>query len=71
MVLINLLATTDFSSLCVEYISIYLFYKNDFIDLLKNLLPLSTHILFNLQFDWSKFFWKALVTVAFLYLLKE
>ena len=33
-VLINLLATTDFSSLCVEYSSISFFSSHDFIDLL-------------------------------------
>ena len=47
----NHLAITDFSSLCVEYISILLFCKNDFIDLLENSLPLSTHILFGLHLD--------------------
>ena len=54
--LMNLSAITDFPSLCVECIFISLFCKNNFIDLLQNLLPLSTHILFGLQFDSSKVF---------------
>ena len=62
-ILINLSATTDFSPLYVEYISILLLCKNDFIDLLSILLPLSTHILFVLWLDSFKIFWKALVIV--------
>ena len=54
MVLINLSATIDFPLL--------FFYDHDFIDLLQNLLALSTHILFVLRFDSSKIFWKALVS---------
>ena len=42
------------SSLCVEYISTLYFSRLDFINLLKNLLLLSTHILFGLWFDLSK-----------------
>ena len=53
-VLINLSATTDLTSLFVEYISIAFLYTHDFIDLLKNSLPLSTHILFGLRLDLFK-----------------
>ena len=56
----NLSATADFPSLCVEYISISLFYKND---LLQSSLPSSTYILFSLQFDSSKTFWTILVDI--------
>ena len=35
-VVTNLSATTDFPSLCVEYISLSYFSNHDFIDLLKN-----------------------------------
>ena len=52
----NLSGTTDFSLLCVEYISMLLFFKNDFIDLLQNFLPLSTHTSFGLQLDSFKIF---------------
>ena len=62
-VLMNLSAITHFPSLCVEYTSISLFCKTHFIDLLKNSLPLSNHILFGLQLDSFKIFWKALVVV--------
>ena len=55
-VLINLSATIDFPLLCAEYISISLFSDHEFIDLLQNLLPLSSHILFGLRFDSSKIF---------------
>ena len=47
----NLSAIADFPSLCVEYVSIPLFCKNDFIDLSQNSLPLYTHILFGFCFD--------------------
>ena len=53
-VLINLSATTDFPLLCVECISISLSSNHDFIDLLLNSLPLSTHSLLGLQLDSSK-----------------
>ena len=46
----NLSAAIDFLSLCVEYISISPFSGHDFIDLLQNSLPLSTHILFGVCF---------------------
>ena len=62
-VLINLLATTNVSSLCVEYISIVFLSSHGFIDLLYNLLPFSTHILFGLWLDSSEIFWKALVII--------
>ena len=54
----NLPAITDFPSLCAEYVSISLFCKNHFIDLLSNSLPLlfTTHILCGLHFDLSKIF---------------
>ena len=45
----NLSATTDFPSLCDEYISKAFFSSHDFIDLSKNSLPLYTHILFGLR----------------------
>ena len=60
----DLSAITDFQSPCVEYISISLFCKLDFIDLLENSLPVSTHILFGLWFDLSKIFPKALAIVV-------
>ena len=62
-VLINLSATTYFPLLCVECISISLSSNHDFIDLLLNSLPLSTHSLLGLQLDSSKIFWKAIVIV--------
>ena len=52
----NLSVTTDFLLLCPEYISIAFFSSHDFIDLLQNSLPLSTHILFDLRLDSSKIF---------------
>ena len=52
--LINLSATTNFFSLCAEYISISLFSNHDFIDQLQTSLPLSTNILFNLRLGSSK-----------------
>ena len=55
----NFSAITNFLSLWIEYISISLFCKNDFIDLL-----LSTHLLFGLQLYWFKFFPKELAIVA-------
>ena len=45
-VLINLSATTDFSSFCIEHIALLLSCKDDVIGLLQNPLSLSTHILF-------------------------
>ena len=57
-VITNLSTTTDFPSLCVEYISMSIFTSHDFIDLLSNLLPLSTHTLFGLRLDSSKSFEK-------------
>ena len=57
----NLSAITYFPLLCAEHTSVSLFCKNDFIDLLQNLLPFSSHILFGLRFDSSKIFLKALV----------
>ena len=59
----NLSETTDFTSLYVEYIFIPFFSNHDFIDLLLNSLPLSTHILFGFPLDSFKSFWKALVIV--------
>ena len=47
--------TTDFPSLFVEYISISLSCKDDFIDILQKS-PLSTNILFDLQLYPSKTF---------------
>ena len=67
-VLINLVATTDFSSLCVEYISISFFSNYDFIDLLQNSLPLSTRILFRLWSDSFKMFWKALAILILFFI---
>ena len=55
-VLTNLSETTDFSSCCVEYISILLSCNQDFIDLLQNSLPLSIHILFDLRLDLFEMF---------------
>ena len=52
----NLSATTDFSLLCAEYISITLFSSHDFTDLLQNSLYLSTHILFGLRLVSSNIF---------------
>ena len=52
----NLSAITDLPSLCVEYIPMAFFSSYDFTDLLYTSLPLSTHILFGLQFDLSKIF---------------
>ena len=61
-VLINLSAATDFPSLCVDCTSISLSCNHNFIDLLQNLLPLSTHILLGLHMALLKTFRKALVT---------
>ena len=70
----NLSASTDFLLLCVEYISIPLFCKNNckihclclpifcLICILIHLKP--THILFGLCFDSFKNFWKALVIIT-------
>ena len=59
-VLINLSATTDFPSLCVECVPIllflfqYYFYMNHFLkELLKNSLPLFTHILFGFLLEYN------------------
>ena len=49
--LINLSAITDFPSLCVEHISILLSCNHFLKELLKNLLPLSTHILLGFLLD--------------------
>ena len=57
----NLSATINFSLLCIEYISISLSCNHDTIDLLQNLLPLSTHIFFGLQLNSSDIWWKELV----------
>ena len=62
-VLIKLSATTDFPSLCFEYISMSLSSYQDLIDLLWNSLLLSTHILFGLGMSSSDISWKALVTI--------
>ena len=43
--------TTDFPSLYAEYISSTFFSNHDFIDLLKNSLPLSINILFGFLLD--------------------
>ena len=69
-VLIHLSAATDFPSLCVAYTSISFFPSHDFIHLLKNSLPLSTHILFDLRLDSYKIFWKALVIAIRFYISK-
>ena len=53
-VLTNLSVTTDFPSLCVEYISMSFFSSHNFIYLLENPLSLSTHILFSLKFLFLK-----------------
>ena len=63
MYTLDVTAATDFPSLCVKDISIASFPSHDFIDLLKNFLPLSIHISFGLWFDLSKIFWKAVVIV--------
>ena len=47
---------THFLLLCAEYISIAFSSNHNFIGLLQNSLPLSTHILFGLQLDPSKTF---------------
>ena len=60
----NLLATTDFFSLSVEYISVLWSCNQDFIDMLQNSLPLSTHILFGLRPDLSNIFWKKLLKIS-------
>ena len=60
----NLSETTDFPSLCVEYISVSLFCNQNFIDLLPNLLPLSTHILLGLRPDSSMILQKAFDTFS-------
>ena len=52
--LANLSGGTDFSSLCVEYISMPLSYNHNFIGLLVNLTPWSIHDLF-------KTFWNVLL----------
>ena len=57
-VLINISATSDFPSLCVQYISVSLSCNHDFIDLLQNALPLSTHIMFGFQLDSTESFEK-------------
>ena len=67
-VLINLLATQDSLSLYLEHISKSLFCNRNFIDLLWNLLPLSSHILFGFWLDSPKFLWKItlLLVIPFL-----
>ena len=52
----KLSATTDFPSLCIENISMSFFASHNFIDLLQDLLPLSTNISFGFQFDSSDIF---------------
>ena len=52
----NLSTTTYFSSLCVEYILISLSCNHDFIDLLENSLPLSTHVFLGLRSGSFKIF---------------
>ena len=47
----NLLAKTDLLSLCIEHNSIAIFCNHDFIDILSNSVPLSTHILFDFLLD--------------------
>ena len=69
-ILINLLATTDYPSLCLEYMSISFFSSFDFIDLLLNSLLLFTSTLFGLRLNSFKTFWKALlIATPFLFLL--
>ena len=46
--------TTDFPSLYAEYISSAFFSNHDFVDLLKNSLPLSINILFGFLLDYFK-----------------
>ena len=54
-----------YPSLYVEYISILLFCKNDFIDLLENSLLLPTHIFFGLRLDYFKKFFQRNKTCIF------
>ena len=60
-ILMNLLATTDFVSLCVSYISVLFSRSYDLIGLLWNSQPLFNHILFSLRLDSFKNYWKALI----------
>ena len=66
-VVINFSATTDFPSLCVEYIFTLLLYCHNFNDLSYNSLPLSNHVLFSLRPDPLKILWKAsIILIPFL-----
>ena len=47
----------------------HFFFSHDFINLLYNLLPLSTHMLFGLQLDSSKIFLESIRVIAMLFLL--
>ena len=60
-ILMNLLATTDFASLWIGYISVLLSHNYDLIDVLWNSQPLFNHILFSLRLDSFKNYWKALI----------
>ena len=53
-ILIYLSTIIDFSSLCIEFISISLSCNHDFIDLLWNSLPFPTHICFGLWLEFLK-----------------
>ena len=67
---LNVSATMDFPSLCVKYISISLSCNHDFINLLENVLPLSTKILFGVRSDSSNISLKTLVIVIISLFLK-
>ena len=60
MYTLDVTAATDFPSLCVKDISIASFPNHDFIDLLKNFLPLSTHISLVCDLIYPGFFEKQL-----------
>ena len=62
-ILMNLLATTDFVSLCVSYISVLFSRSYDLIGLLWNSQPLFNHILFSLRLESFKKLWKALIII--------
>ena len=62
-ILMNLLATTDFVSLCISYISVLFSRSYDLIGLLWNSQPLFNHILFSLRLESFKKLWKALIII--------
>lgn len=69
-VLVNFSATTNFTSFCVEYISV-IFPIHYFNDLLQTLRLLSTNFLFRLHPDSLKVFWKASAVIIFSLSFKE